>query len=338
MYRRGFLAFLLVAVVSLLGGTVQVSAQATGAVVTYGTGYQIISAPPGTDVSAASGALYTLQPGDTSGYESISPALGTKAGYGYWAYFDQPTKIALAGGALSPYSVLAPAGRYIMIGNPSGTEVATVSGADTVYTYDPTGGFVQTNALYPGRGAFAVSNAGGQISVTPATPGSFNTVTSPRGYQVDVPSEWQRSSSIPSDFPSPQNVGLLVTTPDGGANAIALVRIDTTDVIPAADRNNLPQFITDLLNQDAKNRNVQSSFQLSAPAESVNVPGADAAALGGGNYTDSQGVAQSELILIAVRGNTLYRFVVEPTLAYLQSHQDELAHLTASFRLVPPTA
>jgi hypothetical protein len=132
----------------------------------YGAGWNLIAAPAGTDLSGATGPLYTLQPGD-SGYQTVQQSTGTLTGLGYWADFSATATVGLAAGSNAPYSVDAPAGQFVMIGDPSGTEPATVSGADDVWTYTPPTGYVQSARLTPGQGAFAVSLGGGTITVTP---------------------------------------------------------------------------------------------------------------------------------------------------------------------------
>jgi hypothetical protein len=132
--------------------------------VTFATGWNLVAFPQLTDLSKVTGPMYTMQAGDTD-YESIDPTQGTQTGYGYWAYFTTSTSVTLDTGGTF-YATLAPAGSYIMVGNPSGTSSAVVSGADTVYTYDPVNGYNQTPILNPGQGAWVLSNAGGPITVT----------------------------------------------------------------------------------------------------------------------------------------------------------------------------
>ncbi|MGI8553817.1 MAG: hypothetical protein ACR2PL_23965 [Dehalococcoidia bacterium] len=146
-------------------GSRSVSAQNTPIVPVF-PGWNLISAPAGTDLSAA-GALYTLQPGDT-GYEMVQPAAGTHPGLGYWAFFSNIRPITLTAGDNAPYRVTVAAGQPIQIGNPSGTEVASVSGADVVLAYDAVqGNYLPTRTLLPGQGAWAIANNGGVITVAP---------------------------------------------------------------------------------------------------------------------------------------------------------------------------
>jgi hypothetical protein len=148
----------------MIGRAPSARAQTPGNSVTYAAGWNLVAFPPLTDLTNVSGPLYTMQAGDTD-YESIDPTLGTVSGIGYWAYFTASASVTLdAGGTF--YATLAPAGSYIMVGNPSGTSSAVVSGADLVYTYDPVAGYNQTPILNPGQGAWVLSYAGNPITVT----------------------------------------------------------------------------------------------------------------------------------------------------------------------------
>ncbi|MGI8549541.1 MAG: hypothetical protein ACR2PL_01920, partial [Dehalococcoidia bacterium] len=69
------------------------------------------------------------------------------------------------------YSVDAPPGQLIIVGDPSGTQPATVTGADAVYVYDSaSGAYQQPSTLQPGEGAWAYSAAGGIVRIAPMSP------------------------------------------------------------------------------------------------------------------------------------------------------------------------
>lgn len=139
------------------------------ATITYPAGWVLVGGPTGTVISGNVGPLYSWRAGDPT-YEVIPPGTSLTAGMGYWAYFT------VGGSATFPpiplattvsTSVPLPPMQFEMIGNP-GTTPATVSGADVVLIYQPGGGYQQTNTLPPGRGAWAMSYAGGQAVITPA--------------------------------------------------------------------------------------------------------------------------------------------------------------------------
>jgi hypothetical protein len=130
-------------------------------------GWVLVAAPGGTTFSGAQGSLYTLQAGDDA-YESLSPNTGVAAGEGYWAYFAGPATVALSGQSTSNAAIQAPAGVWVMVGNPSATDTLAVHGADTVFVYDAAGGqYSQTTTLNPGQGAWALSYSGGTITIEP---------------------------------------------------------------------------------------------------------------------------------------------------------------------------
>lgn len=138
----------------------------TGTAVTYPAGYNIVAGPAGTVFSQAS-VLYTFQAGDTN-YENPPTTQPVQAGLGYFAYFPSSTTVTLSGNTTLPFTVTAPAGQYIMIGNPSATQTVTISGADIAYAFDPTNPsnpYSATTTLKPGQGAFVFSNAGGAITL-----------------------------------------------------------------------------------------------------------------------------------------------------------------------------
>jgi hypothetical protein len=140
--------------------------QGSGLQVPLVAGWNLISGPGGTVLTGVSGSLFTYQAGDTN-YE-VLPVSGTllKAGQGYWLNVAQATQISLPSSVGATVKVSLPAGQYVMVGNP-GITAATVSGADTVLVYDAsTSSYTSTTRLNPGQGAWALSNSGGQATIT----------------------------------------------------------------------------------------------------------------------------------------------------------------------------
>jgi len=153
-----------------VSGAVQVNlttsgGTATGGPITYQPGWNLVSGPAGTLFTQASNPLYTLTATSGGSYTTVPNTQGTASGQGYWAYFTTATTVSLSGTSQTSATVTAPAGQYIMIGNPSSTKSVTVSGADVVYTYTATGGYVATTTLAPGQGAWAYSAAGGTLTI-----------------------------------------------------------------------------------------------------------------------------------------------------------------------------
>jgi hypothetical protein len=170
--RRGRVA-LPVAVLGLVllagAGRGVAPVHAAGVPVTYHAGWNLVGGPDGTTFNAA-GNAYTLGASD-SNYATSGGNAPIGGGKGYWMYFPADTQVAMNGAGASSVQVTAPAGKYIMIGNPSGTQSAAVTGADQVLAYDA--GSQQYNAtttLGIGQGAWALSAAGGAITLTATGP------------------------------------------------------------------------------------------------------------------------------------------------------------------------
>jgi hypothetical protein len=141
-----------------------VAAAPPGISVTYQAGWNIIAGPSGITVSAT-GPLYTLQAGDTS-YETLPPGVALKPGAGYLAYFAASTTVTLPVVPSASVTVQLPPGQFVLIGNGGDTN-ASVSGADTVLTFNPSSNsFAPALSLAPGQGAWAISNNGGQATIT----------------------------------------------------------------------------------------------------------------------------------------------------------------------------
>jgi PKD repeat protein len=135
--------------------------------VTYQPGWNLVSGPAGTVFTGASDPLYSAQSGETQ-YESIPASTAAGAGRGYWALFNAPTTVTLAGSNVNTASVTASAGQWVMLGNPSATQTLTIHNADLAITYDPVAaGYVVISTLKPGQGAFVISLDGGTITVGP---------------------------------------------------------------------------------------------------------------------------------------------------------------------------
>jgi hypothetical protein len=138
---------------------------ASGVSVQYAAGWNLVGGPAGT-VFGAPGSAYSLGPSD-SAYVGTPGTAPVEQGRGYWVFFPAATSVTLNGVGVDSLTIQAPAGRWITIGNPSGTRVATVSGADTVLTWDATGGQYRTAGLLQvGQGAWAFSQAGATLTLT----------------------------------------------------------------------------------------------------------------------------------------------------------------------------
>lgn len=135
-----------------------------GVTVTYPAGWDLVGGPAGTVETGSSGSLYTYQAND-SNYEVLPAGTALQGGLGYWAQFASTTTVTLPLSTPVPMSIPLPASHFIMVSNPGVTQ-ATVSGADYVFTYDPTLGYAQTTTLNPGQGAWVLSFYGGTLNIT----------------------------------------------------------------------------------------------------------------------------------------------------------------------------
>lgn len=135
-----------------------------GGSIGYPSGWNL-TAGPSVVADAASDPLYTLQPGDST-YETVSNTAQLQPGLGYWAYFRVDSSIVFpTPGAAQAITRPLPAGQFVMIGNPFG-QVATVTGADAVFTYSAARGYSSTASLRAGEGAWAYSASGGTVTIS----------------------------------------------------------------------------------------------------------------------------------------------------------------------------
>jgi PKD repeat protein len=147
--------------------TAQATIEPGGPVVSYRPGWNIVAGPAGTVFSQSSSPLYTIQPNDTT-YQVLSPQTPVQGGVGYWAYFSQASTVTLSGTSADSKQITAPAGQYIMVGNPSATAAVTIKGADSAVSWDPqANNWKNVSSLAPGAGAWVVVNNGGTVTLSP---------------------------------------------------------------------------------------------------------------------------------------------------------------------------
>jgi hypothetical protein len=209
--RRSILLIPAAALLLAVAGSAHRAAKALA--ISYPTGWNLISGPGGSTLSGNTGFLYTLQPGDSS-YETLPPDSILRAGWGYWAYFPN-------GGTLHPgpdansYTTVLNAGQWAMLGDPSSSEAATVSGASDVLIYTPDGGYQSSLLIQPGSGAF-VSGSG---AVTVALPGAPTPSLTPASNALGI----NALASVAlqnEDLSGYKAYGPMAGLPSGGAVAI----------------------------------------------------------------------------------------------------------------------
>lgn len=138
------------------------SSSSPGTSVTYDAGWNLVSGPSGTVLAGTEGPLYTFQATDTS-YEVIPQGTALQSGASYWALFSAPATEVLAAGTEGT-AISLPPGQFVMVGNPCNATVS-LDGADAVFVYSPSTGYVQTETLAPGQGGWAISLGGATLSL-----------------------------------------------------------------------------------------------------------------------------------------------------------------------------
>ncbi|HLZ70510.1 MAG TPA: hypothetical protein VKV26_11475 [Dehalococcoidia bacterium] len=176
---------------------------------TLPAGWNLVAGADGATLNGASGLIYSLQPGDTT-YQSFPAGSPLKAGWGYWAFF------AGGGSVSSPssrngYSVTLTPGAWAMVGNPTSDCIVSVSGADSVLAYTPSGGYVEATSLGVGQGAWVMG--AGNVTLTP---GACVTAT---------PAATPAAAAAPTPAPASASSGPDLTTITG-LQSVALQQSD----------------------------------------------------------------------------------------------------------------
>ncbi len=138
------------------------------ATASYQAGWNIVGVPDGTTLPVDAWSWEPLR----GQYVRIGAGTPLSGGRGYWAYFPAPQSVPLAAGGTTTVQITAPAGAWVLIGDPSALSGATIAGADAIYSYDPTAGaYAPAKTVGPGGGAWALSVGGGTIVVSAQPPG-----------------------------------------------------------------------------------------------------------------------------------------------------------------------
>ena len=135
-----------------------------GTQITYPAGWNLIGVSAGSTVPVDT---YAWDPA-ISRYVRVAAGTVLQAGGGYWAYFTTQTAVTLlpTGSDVSAH-LSAPAGSWILVGNPSDRAPATILGGDAVFAWDPVGSrYTAVRTVLPGQGAWAFSATGGTITIT----------------------------------------------------------------------------------------------------------------------------------------------------------------------------
>jgi chitodextrinase len=123
--------------------------------IAYPAGYSLISLPGGTRVPADGVLFAWFNQGSGGRYKSLPAPTPLASGRAYWAYFASPVEVEVGVGRGKASSKLG-AFKASMVGNPSGTKRATVSGFDFGAVWDQSlnsgaGGYRMTGYRKPAR-------------------------------------------------------------------------------------------------------------------------------------------------------------------------------------------
>ena len=137
-------------------------------------GWNLVAAPPGSALPPGTAARYT-QPARLASYAMVPVDTGDDfmSGWGYWLYEDADVDLSLAPG-VPAFSVIVPARQWVLVGNPSGTGIAAITGADVAYTYSSEHGYIAATSLQPGEAAWVYASAAATVRLST---GPLQTVT-----------------------------------------------------------------------------------------------------------------------------------------------------------------
>ncbi len=190
------------------------AAPSGGRTISLGAGYNLVGPPGGTTFGDAT--AYTFDPTANS-YHQLSAGEATQAGQGYWLLSDAGGSMPLAAGSNAPVTITAAPGAWQLIGNPSGTQAALVTGADAVWTYNASSGQYQpATTLQPGQGAWAIAQAGGRITITPG-----GQAATPTPSPSPTPQPTQQAQPQPVQTPQPQSTPNVYPQPNYGPVTIS---------------------------------------------------------------------------------------------------------------------
>jgi hypothetical protein len=146
----------------------------SGITVHMKAGWNLVALPPGTMLPPEVKARYT-QPARLANYDLVAEVPGDQltSGWGFWLYLVSDADLTLASG-VPAFSIVVPPKTWVLVGNPSGTGTADITGADVAYIYDPGSGYTVASSLLPGQAAWVYSNAGGTVRLSV---GPLQTVT-----------------------------------------------------------------------------------------------------------------------------------------------------------------
>jgi len=169
--RTPLVLCLTLALLNAGGNGAQAQAPGTAEVRNLVSGWNLIAIPPGTTFSVAPKLVLALR-ADGLTYASLQSSDAPSEGQGYWVYVDGPSNMSMPAPLHDgvTVSVTAGPGEWVLIGDTTSFYPGLVTGADAVFTYDPDSGYQMQRILFPGQGAWAMTQLGGTITVGSASP------------------------------------------------------------------------------------------------------------------------------------------------------------------------
>lgn len=156
---------------------------------------------------------------------------------------------------------------------------------------------------------------------------SYTTFTSPSGYQLQVPADWQPGPSSQAS----SDTDLYLVSPDG--QATLLVFVSPVPSLPP-DTPSIPvAFLAGSIARFAAQAE-QSAVSVLIKPRRVTVINADDAAVAADQYTDQTGTVQDVFALAATRSDILYVVSLQIPDQYLATHPDLTDQISSSFKLV----
>ncbi len=159
-----------------------------------------------------------------------------------------------------------------------------------------------------------------QVMAASAQSSVYQTVTSPAGYQYQVPSDWiagavtDSSASYMGSPSMTEDAYVVVRSPEGATPVDKLTALTQLILAP-----------TDL----------QSSYVVTNPSSPLQVAGADVAGGGAATFLDQNGAASQEYVVAAIEGTTGYALIVDVPVAVDAATPSLAQTILGSFRLAP---
>lgn len=158
-------------------------------------------------------------------------------------------------------------------------------------------------------------------AVRAQTPTQFQTISSPKGYQFEVPQDWQQETPV-------GRADIQIATTNNAAVATVVIN-DAPRSTPPDPLQALQAYL-----QAATNGGVFGQISSVLGPGPIQVSGADAAARLSFAFSSTTGSTDGMIVTAAVSGTRLYYLNLLFSTVYGSRHLDDLGYVLASFSLV----